>query len=221
MAGPVVAAAVIFDEPRIKDKRLRIKDIKDSKMLAPKKREELSKNIRAHCLGWGIGVVEPKVIDEINIHQATLLAMRRAVEKLLLPLNAVIPSKSALADESRNPLNDAHHQDMVKGIPSLAPLGRDDTKKCLLFLDGKFCLPNFYMKQEAVMNGDNKVLSVAAASIIAKVYRDDLMREYHKHYPCYDFARHKGYGTLHHQKMIIKHGLSAIHRVSFCGNFRA
>jgi ribonuclease HII len=72
------------------------------------------------------------------------------------------------------------------------------------------------MEQEAIVDGDNKIISIAAASIVAKVYRDNLMRKLHKQYPVYNFWQHKGYGTLFHRKMILKNGLSPIHRRSFC-----
>jgi ribonuclease HII len=83
-------------------------------------------------------------------------------------------------------------------------------------IDGKFTIPDFFIDQEAVIDGDNKILSIAAASIIAKVYRDDLMRKLHLKYPIYNFAQHKGYGTLFHRTMILQNGLSPIHRKSFC-----
>jgi ribonuclease HII len=109
-------------------------------------------------------------------------------------------------------------------------LSQDDGVKLLLAVDGKF-VPyktvdgkmglydrRFDMQQEAVIKGDNKILSVAAASIVAKVYRDDLMRKLHKKHPAYNFAQHKGYATLHHRQMISKYGLSKLHRLSFCKN---
>jgi ribonuclease HII len=188
LAGPVVAAAVVLDF-RLEISDLIKRGIKDSKLLLPKKREELSGAIKQYSVAWGIGAVEPAVIDEINIHHATLLAMKMAVENLL----------QSVSCESELP-------------PS---------QNFFLCLDGKFAIPDCGLRQEAVVDGDNKILSVAAASIIAKVYRDNLMRELHKQYPDYNFEQHKGYGTLHHRKMIIKHGLSAVHRSSFCKNLAA
>jgi ribonuclease HII len=183
LAGPVVAAAVIL--PRVESKKSKVKsfeEIKDSKLLSPQKREELSVVIKKNCLAWGIGQVDEKIIDKINIHRATLAAMKLAVENLL----------SANSHE-------------------LAPGG-----KTFVVIDGKFTIPDLNMEQEAVINGDNKILSIAAASIIAKVYRDDLMRKLHRKYPIYNFWQHKGYGTLLHRTMILQNGLSKVHRKSFC-----
>ncbi len=182
LAGPVVAAAVAFAPASLKLKVESYKEIKDSKLLEPEKREELSEIIKSNCLKWSIAEVSSSNIDRINIHQATLLAMSKALHKLL----------AAVA--GRRP-------------------------KAFVFVDGQFKIPECEHKQEAVIDGDNKVLSIAAASIIAKVYRDNLMCKLHQKYPLYNFAQHKGYGTLEHRKTIIRYGLSPVHRLSFCGNF--
>ena len=88
-----------------------------------------------------------------------------------------------------------------------------------LAVDGKFKIPNLDMEQEAIVGGDNKVLSIAAASIIAKVYRDALMKKFDETFKGYEFARHKGYATEYHRKMVLMYGLSPIHRISFYGYF--
>lgn len=181
LAGPVVACAVALDL-RFKIKDLRFKDIKDSKQLSAKKREELASFIKQN-FSWAIGEVSHKAIDKINIHNATLLAMKRAVIKLT----------------SANSHELAH----VGGREFLA-------------IDGRFVLPKFDMEQEAIIKGDNKIFSIAAASIVAKVYRDELMRKLNKKYPQYGFTQHKGYGTLQHLNMVKQHGLSPLHRKSFC-----
>jgi ribonuclease HII len=126
---------------------------------------------------WAIGEVDNCRIDEVNIHHATLLAMKIAAEKIF----KVVPSET-----------------------------------CLLCIDGKFIIPNFGVEQEAIVKGDNKIISIAAASIVAKVYRDHLMDKLGKSHPAYGFANHKGYGTLHHRQMIKKLGLSPVHRQTFC-----
>ncbi len=186
LAGPVVAAAVILDLERLSKSHKIDQDstnqIKDSKLLTPKKREELAKFIK-DCSIWSIAEVEEKIIDEINIHQASLLAMKKAVKGLL-----------------------------SQGFAQWGNNGR-----VLVAIDGKFTIPEFNMKQEAVVGGDNKILSIAAASIIAKVYRDELMQKLHEQFPEYNFFKHKGYATLHHREMIKKHGLTPRHRLSFCG----
>jgi ribonuclease HII len=196
LAGPVVAAAVIFDcsKLHIIDHNL-FKQIKDSKQLSPKKREELACFIKQN-FQWGIGEVSPEEIDKINIHQATLLAMRKAVQ------NFSFATQDGLAWESR---------------PKF------------LVIDGKFVIPSvveamdgrqkFDMEQEAIVDGDNKIFSIAAASIVAKVYRDELMRKMDLKYPQYAFAQHKGYGTLHHRNMLKQRGLCPIHRRSFCKKY--
>lgn len=215
LAGPVVAAAVVL--PSIKYNVLGIKQIhpvksskagipipsglfnrvKDSKLLSPNKRAELSEIIKQYAV-WSIGLVSQKVIDRINIHYATLLAMRKAVEELLFFLSHC----ESQAKQSKN--------GKIATFPAVA---RNDS---LVAIDGQFTIPGIDIHQEAVIDGDNKVLSIAAASIVAKVYRDQLMLDLHQHYPIYNFAQHKGYGTLQHRKMILAHGLSPIHRLSFC-----
>lgn len=201
LAGPVVAAAVAFAPASLKLKVKSYKGIKDSKLLTADTRQKLSEIIKQHAL-WGIGVVDEKVIDKINIHQATLLAMKKAVEGLLCHCEE---------ECSRRRSNLIKEKDCFGQIK---PCPRND--KVFLFVDGQFTIPGVNIEQEAVVGGDNKVLSVAAASIVAKVYRDELMKHYHQQYPIYNFAQHKGYATLYHRRMVIKHGLSKIHRLSFC-----
>ncbi len=180
LAGPVVASVIALDL-RFKIKDLRLKDIKDSKLLTPKKREELSRIIKQHS-AWSVAEVSSVIIDKINIHQATLLAMRRAIKSLLQKMT-------------------------------------NEKSKVFIYIDGQFKVPECDYDQESVIGGDNKVLSIAAASIVAKVHRDNLMERMHKFYPKYNFAQNKGYGTLFHRQMIQKHGLSPIHRLSFCQHF--
>ncbi len=197
LAGPVVAGAVILPtaagELKVKSYKV-YKVIRDSKLLSPGKREELALEIKKIALAWSVAEVSSGIIDKINIHNASLLAMKRAVRNLC-------------------------RQTGVNAADGLARA--TDQSGWFLFLDGKFPIPECHLEQEAVIGGDNKILSVAAASIIAKVYRDDLMRRYHKKYPIYNFACHKGYATFHHRQVVKRHGLSEIHRVSFCKNIKA
>jgi len=173
LAGPVVAAAVVLDLKKLNPAL----GIKDSKQLTPEKRKVLAEAIKENAVAWAIGEVDNCQIDELNIHHATLLAMKIATEKIF----KVVPSET-----------------------------------CLLCVDGKFIIPNFKIKQEAVIKGDSKIISIAAASIVAKVYRDALMVKLDAVHPDYGFTRHKGYGTLHHRQKIKEHGLSPVHRKSFC-----
>ena len=148
-------------------------------MLTQKNRAELAPLIKEIAIAWSIAEVSSEVVDEINIHNASLLAMRKAVRQLI----------ARLASES-----------------------------IFLAVDGKFKVPDLPIDQEPIIEGDNKILSIAAASIIAKVYRDNLMQNFHKQYPVYNLKQHKGYATEHHRRVIIDKGLSPIHRLSFCQN---
>ena len=183
LAGPVVAASVIL-ESGIRNHEVWFKDIKDSKLLSASKREVLDPLIKRYAVAWSVGVVSPKVIDVVNIHHASLRAMRIALGKL-----------------------------------SVYRVSEKLSYSSFLFVDGKHPIPNINIQQEAVINGDAKIFSIAAASILAKVYRDELMRKLHVKLPQYGFNNHKGYATLEHREAIIKFGLSDIHRRSFCGQY--
>ncbi len=175
LAGPVVSGAVLILEKDFKEVK-KIKSVKDSKQLSEKKREEVYSNLVSNSkLKWGIGIVSEKVIDKINILEATKLSMIKAVNDL----------------EKRN-----------------------NIKVDFLILDGKMKL-KLDIDQESIIKGDDKVFSISAASIIAKVTRDRLMIKYDKKYPAYNFKKHKGYGTKEHLKNIKKNGICKIHRKSF------
>lgn len=169
LAGPVVAGAVVL--PR----ECRILYINDSKQLSEKKREELYDIIKEQAVAWGVGCVDARRIDEINILQATYEAMREAVGGLNVKPDIL--------------LNDAV---TIPGLP---------------------------MPQVPIVKGDAKSISIGAASIIAKVTRDRMMKEYHRQFPEYDFAGNKGYGSESHIAALKKYGPSPIHRRSFIGNF--
>ncbi|XOB46276.1 MAG: ribonuclease HII [Candidatus Nealsonbacteria bacterium] len=182
LSGPVVAAAVLIKSIRkIRAKFVDIRDVKDSKKLSPKKREELYKILINHPqIKWGIGKVSEKVIDKINILEATKLAMKRAVKNL----EKKIKKKKRL--------------NLIE----------------FLILDGRMKL-DLDILQKSIIKADNKVFSCAAASIIAKVSRDRMMRRYGKKYPQYGFSKHKGYATKLHLKRLKKYGPCSIHRKSF------
>ncbi len=175
LAGPVVACAVILDAELMKKPESAgwWKKIRDSKKLSARQREKWHK-IFTECvkIKWAIGVVSEKIIDEINILEATKLAMEKSLRNL-----ASAPD--------------------------------------FLLIDGNFTLEKFDLNQKAVPQGDEKIISVAIASIIAKVARDRMMSEYHAEYPEYDFDKHKGYGTKKHIEAIKKFGPCPIHRRSF------
>lgn len=165
LAGPVAAAAVIFPEGYENS------DIRDSKKLTATKREKLYGVILKDALALGIAFVEPSVIDRINILQAALLAMKKAVQELDPPPDFLL----------------------VDGT-------------------GSIDLP---IPQETIIKGDSLSLSIAAASILAKVSRDQLMDRYHLQYSQYNFRGNKGYGTREHREAIGRHGYCKIHRRSF------
>jgi len=180
LVGPVVAASVLIKSIRdIRAKFVGIRDIKDSKKLTPKKRDELYKILTNNPqIEWGIGRVSAKVIDKINILEATKLAMKRAVNNL-----------------------------KVKSQKS-------KVKPDFLILDGNFKL-SLDIPQKSIKGADEKVFSCALASILAKTYRDKIMKRYAKKYPQYGFDKHKGYPTKYHLKMLKKYGPCKIHRKSF------
>ncbi len=166
LAGPVHAATVILPIG------LEIEGLNDSKKLSEKKREQLFDVICEKAIDYSIGIATEKEIDEINILNATFLAMHRAVEGLK------IKPDYALIDGNQYPK-----------IPFVA--------------------------EETVVKGDAKSMSVAAASILAKVSRDRFMLEKAKEYPQYQFEKHKGYGTKLHYEMLAEYGPSPIHRMTF------
>ncbi len=168
LAGPVCAAAVILPMD------LSIPGLNDSKKLTEKKREALFPLIQEQALAWSVGWATAEEIDEINILQATFLAMKRAVEGL-----SQQPGW-ALVDGNR--------------------------------------MPPLSIPGEIVVKGDAQCASIAAASILAKVSRDRLLREWDQLYPQYGFAKHKGYGTKAHYEAIQQFGLLPIHRRSFLKN---
>ena len=165
LAGPVVAAAVILDDLRP------IQGLRDSKALGPATRERLAEEIRAKALCVSLAEASVEEIDRLNILQATLLAMQRAVERLRLTPAYV------LVDGNR--------------------------------------LPKLRVPAEAMVKGDARVPVIAAASIVAKVYRDGVLCALHEKHPQYGFADHKGYPTPEHLAALRAHGPCAEHRRSF------
>ncbi len=167
LAGPVVAASVILPA----DCRYHL--FQDSKKLTERQRERLYATLTGMNIPIGVGVASPAEIDEINILQASLLAMKRAV------------------------LN----------LPEMPDF---------LLVDGKFTVP-LTMNQQALVKGESKSASIAAASIIAKVTRDKIMLDYHAVYPSYNFRKHKGYPTKEHRELLLRFGPCEIHRKTFGG----
>ena len=169
LAGPVVAAAVVIAPRRL------IAGIRDSKLLSVRQRENLAETIREQAIAWSIGTADPGEIDELNILQATMLAMRRALLGL-----AVSP-------------------DHVRIDGNRSPQVGDDCS----------------WTTETVIGGDRICPLIGAASILAKVHRDELMIGLHREYPEYGFDRHKGYPTADHRAALQRYGPCAQHRMSF------
>ncbi|MBT4140306.1 MAG: ribonuclease HII [Candidatus Latescibacteria bacterium] len=167
LAGPVVAAATILPPD------IQIEGLNDSKKLSEKKREVLFGQIQTQALAIGVGQATPQEIDQLNIRNATHLAMRRALDQLSIAPDRVLIDGNAVPESDYNEM--------------------------------------------AIIGGDRKSVSIAAASIIAKVTRDRIMVKYDIEYPEYGLAKHKGYGSAHHLKVLKEHGATPIHRSSFAG----
>ena len=169
LAGPVAAGCVIFrsDGP--------FPEADDSKKISEKKRDALYDDIISKALSWGVGLADSQLIDEVNILQATHIAMKRAVEEAC---------------------------------------SRIDLKPEMVLID-HVRLPEFPYPQMPITHGDALSVTIASASILAKVTRDRMMLEYAKQYPEYGFDKHKGYGTKAHYDAIATYGLTPIHRRSF------
>ncbi len=166
LAGPVVAAAVIL--PADFENNL----LNDSKQLSEKKRDHLFPIIKQQSMAFGIGVVSPEEIDEINILNASFLAMHRALDQLEVP-----PER--------------------------------------LLIDGNRFNPYQKIEHECIIKGDGRFLSIAAASILAKVHRDQLMKNYHQTYPEFNWKQNNGYPTKAHRQAILEFGATPLHRKSF------
>lgn len=165
LCGPVCAAAVILPVD------CEIEGINDSKKLTEKKREALFDVITSKAIAYSVSMVDAKTVDEINILQATFLAMRNAVDSL-------------------------------------------SVKPDIALIDGN-AKPGLEIEERTIVKGDAKSVSIAAASILAKVSRDRYMLEADKKYPQYQFAKHKGYGTKLHYEMIEQYGICDEHRRTF------
>jgi ribonuclease HII len=165
LAGPVVAAAVVLDPAR------HVAGLCDSKLVPARERERLHDELLDATLAWSVASVEPAEIDRLNIHRASLLAMRQAVLSVM-------------------PLPD-------------------------LVLVDAFRIPELPLAQRGVLHGDRRCAAIAAASIVAKVWRDRLMTDLHAQDPRYGFDRHKGYATGEHLAAVARLGYSPVHRRSF------
>lgn len=187
-AGPVVVAAVVFDERVIENKiKDTLADVDDSKRVKTLKRISLTREIVSSST-YSIAIIPVSVINKKGIGKATQIGFRKTVKN-------VIDQVSNIKDQKTN--NESEFFVLIDGFH-------------IKYLKG-FGLKN----QKAIIKGDQKCVSIAAASIIAKTHRDRLMKRLHKKYPQYYFGKNKGYGTKQHQEAIKKNGLCKIHRKSF------
>lgn len=187
LAGPVYAAAVILP------KDFRNKELNDSKQLSEKKRYELRTIIEREAISWGLGVVEADEIDKLNILNASFLAMHRAI------LQLDPKPEFLLIDGNRFR---QIHQIPIFRLPNL----KAEEKRFEHYSDLPF---------SCQIKGDGKFLNIAAASILAKTYRDDCMQMLHEQHPQYDWKSNKGYPTQEHRNAIREYGLTEHHRKSF------
>lgn len=225
LAGPVVACAVIMP------KDWNVSGINDSKKLTENRRNELAIKIKDNSVAIGLGFVNSKKIDRFNIRNATKMAMiiavRRCIENLkeqraksyvIKACKTKDVGSTAIENRSRET-----GDDMTLDVDSNGHLEKTQLR---IFIDGDMEIPieqlvaifeedGFIISQKTIIKGDSKSLAIGAASIVAKVARDEFMKEYSKRAPEFGFEKHKGYGTKAHYEAISSYGLSPIHRKTF------
>lgn len=177
LAGSVFAAAVIFPQD------YKNEDLNDSKQLTDKKRHQLRDVIIHDATAWAVGIVTPEEIDKINILNASILAMHRALDKLSIQPEAVIVDGNRFKPYFPLTADGKRHEEPVK--------------------------------HATIVKGDAKYLSIAAASILAKTFRDDYMDQLAEQYPAYDWKNNKGYPTKKHRAAIKQYGTTPYHRMSY------
>lgn len=201
MAGPVFAAAVILPDDYVNE------TLNDSKQLSEKKRYLLREQIERDALAWAVGVVTAQEIDHINILNASILAMHRALDRLSLRPEAVIVDgnkfKPYIPFATLSPEERAAAISKSEAAPVSAASPADMISSPL--------------PSTTIVKGDGKYLSIAAASILAKTYRDDFMKQIDEEYPAYQWKKNKGYPTKAHYAAIREHGPSPYHRLTFAG----
>ena len=174
LAGSVYAAAVIFPEDYQND------ELNDSKQLTDKRRKQLREIIQRDAVAWAVGIVSPEEIDRINILNASILAMHRALDQLTVRPEAIIVDGNRFKP----------YRPVVDGSAVNIP-------------------------HTTIVKGDGKYLSIAAASILAKTYRDDYMDQLAEEFPQYDWLSNKGYPTKKHREAIRQYGITPYHRKTF------
>jgi ribonuclease HII len=201
LAGSVYAAAVIFPEDYQNE------ELNDSKQLTDKKRHALREIIERDALAWAVGIVTPEEIDKINILNASILAMHRALDQLKVRPEAIIVDGNRFKPYThpQSLQGGTHPQSLQKGGTSTTT----ESNQCSLPSGGQGVV------HTCVVKGDAKYLSIAAASILAKTYRDDYMDQLAEEYPQYDWKSNKGYPTKKHRAAIKQYGVTPYHRMSY------
>ena len=186
IAGPVTAAAVILPDD------FKNADLNDSKQLSEKMREKLRPIIEQGCVSYAVTHLEPLIIDEINILNASIKGMQECILKLNPYPNSII----------------------IDGNSPLIPKGGIKNRGGKIFTDAEIqvlhSIPN-----SSIIKGDSKYMSIAAASVLAKTYRDEYMNTIHEEFPMYNWKKNKGYPTKEHRAAIIKYGVTKYHRMTF------
>jgi len=197
LAGSVYAAAVILPEDYQNEL------LNDSKQLSEKRRYELRDIIQRDAIAWAVGIVTPDEIDKINILNASILAMHRALDQLTVRPEAII------VDGNRfRPYIPSSPRPVVGDSPR--PVVGDSPRPVIGGISADAPLPH-----TTIIKGDGKYLSIAAASILAKTYRDDYMNRLADEYPQYDWCSNKGYPTKKHREAIRQYGITPYHRKSY------
>ena len=201
LAGPVFAAAVILPDDYVNE------TLNDSKQLSEKKRYLLREQIERDALAWAVGVVTAQEIDHIHILNASILALHRALDRLSLRPEAVIVDGNKFkpyipfATLSPEEKATAISQSVTATVSATSPAD----------------IISSPLPSTTIVKGDGKYLSIAAASILAKTYRDDFMKQIDEEYPAYQWKKNKGYPTKAHYAAIREHGPSPYHRLTFAG----
>jgi ribonuclease HII len=193
LAGPVVVGAVLFGKKFFTKSHKKLHWLRDSKLLSARQREKFFSELsKEKGLKFQTARCLPKTIDKINIYQAARLAMKRAVVKLVNSLRFTVYRKKPISLKTEN-----------------------CKLKTIILVDGKNPIEGLKLPQIAIVKGDRKIFSIACASLVAKVARDKIMKNYAKKFPNYGFEKHQGYGTKFHQAQLAALGPCKIHRKSF------
>lgn len=201
LAGSVYAAAVILPPDYHNEK------LNDSKKLTEKQRYALREEIERDAIAWALGIVTAQEIDEMNILRASITAMHRALDGLKVrPQNIIVDGNRFYPYRTPSPALPLNGEgDQLHPHPDGSPLKGGDAQRA----------EGVLIPHKTIVKGDGKYLSIAAASILAKTYRDDYMKELHKEFPMYGWDKNAGYPTKQHREAIKQFGTTPYHRMSF------